>query len=194
MESPWQAQGSGPRLYPLELSAAPFRRPPAARHRGRETEASTAPFLSPRSAARGLGQEQLLQKGQLSAEPQAPCESRAAPPSALENTYSRATHGGSDSGRRASRWRLQSRRSPRQRQGAGHRRSAATPEGCPSVPEPPRPLPSAGPSHPSTAHSSSPSATAGAQSLGAPIALLQPLARPGAPQPARARGLAQTCS
>lgn len=101
-----------------------------------------------------------------------------------KNTYSRATQGGSGSGRCSSRWRLQSSRSPRQRQGAGHRRSAATP----------RPLPSAGPARPNTAHSSSPIAAAGARSLGAPIAVLRPLARPCAPQPARTRSPAPTSS
>lgn len=99
----------------------------------------------------------------------------AVSPSALsKNTYSRATQGGSSSGRRASRWRLQSSRSPRQRQGTGHRRSRVTPW----------PLPSAGPVHPSTAHSSNPSAAAGARSLRVPIAVLRPLGRPCAPQPA----------
>lgn len=95
-------------------------------------------------------------------------------PSALrKNTYSRATQGGSGSGRRDSRWRLQSRRSPRQRHGTGHRCSAPTPEGGPRAPRPP---PSAGPAHPSTAHSSNPRAAAGARNVGAPIAVLQSLA------------------
>lgn len=86
-------------------------------------------------------------------------------------------------------------RSPRHRQGAGHRRSAATSEDCPSAPGLPRPLPSTGPRRPSTAPSSSPSATDGARSFSrAPIALLRPLTLPGAPQPARAGGPAPTCS
>lgn len=100
------------------------------------------------------------------------------PPVAGKNTYSRATQGGSGSGRRASRWRLQSSRSPRQRQVVGHGHSAAIPEGCPSAPLPPL---SDRPARPSTAHSSSPNAAARARRLGALIAVQRPLSLPDAP-------------
>jgi hypothetical protein len=89
-----------------------------------------------------------------------------------KNTYSRATQAGSGSGRRANRWRLQSSRSPRQRQESGQGRSVASPEGCPSSPRPAPRLPSAAPARPRTAHSSSPTAATGARSLGACIAVL----------------------
>lgn len=150
---------------------------------------------SPKCVVRGLRQEELALEKDAARHVPKPLggspESRGGPPgfsrgspSALKNTYSRATQGGSGSGRRASRWRLQSSSSPRQRQGAGHGSSAATPlRGS-----------SAGPARPSTAHSNSPNAVAGARKFGAPIAVLRPLARPCAPQPARTRSPAQISS
>lgn len=99
------------------------------------------------------------------------------------DTHSRVTQAGRGSGRRTSRRRLQSSRSPRQWQTAGHGRCTASSESCLGAPWPPLP---AGPARPSPAHSSSPSAAAAARSPGAPIAA-RPAASGSAPSSAVSR-------
>lgn len=174
---------SGSLPSPIGASASRAKGPPArpARRWEGETEAPSAPLHPHRAPLEARARRRCPGKSCCAPSARAP---RPLPLRLQENTYSRATQGGSGSGRCASPRRLQSSRSPRQRQGAGHRRSAATA----------RPLPSADPAGPSAAHSSSPSAAAGARSLGAPIAVPRPPARPCAPQPARARSPARTSS
>lgn len=207
--SPLGELRTGRGFCPRELSVAPSRRPSAAGW-GRP-----GPTCAVRQAP---GDGERLRPGQLLFHPQgAPLEawakrrcpgksccapsilapslqsrnSSGSPSARWKNTYSRAIQDGSGSGRCASRWRLQSRRSPKQRHGVGHWCSAPTPEGGPSASRPP---PSAGPACPSTSHSSSPSAAASARTLGAPIVVPQLLARPGSPQAADTLGPAPTSS
>lgn len=145
---------------------------PARRRRRETSESPVAPF-PPHPAPSRPGPSAAARENAAARQVPGPVAGFPSPAFG-KNTYSRATQGGSGSGRCASRRRLQSSRSPRQRQGAGHRRSAATP----------RLVPAAGPARPNSAHSSSPSAAAGARSFGAPIAVPRPLARPCAPSPA----------
>lgn len=203
--TPWGSSKRRKLTLPPELSVAPSPRPSEASRVRLGTPSPRPPPPFPLRAARkaqGKGDHRVRGDsfpsapsaleawakrscpGERCCAPSAQARGWLPSPAFGKNTYSRATQGGSGSGRCAIRRRLQSSRSPRQRQGAGHRRSAATP----------RLMPAAGPARPNSAHSSSPSAAAGARSFGAPIAVPRPLARPCAPQPARARSPAPTSS